>query len=129
VPVVADGVTVTKLNADYPQIVRCLRQKASLARIRKRKVTVVTRETEDNRTELLKISPLSAQLLELCGHGRKVEEISDRFATSHTNVKGVPPEKACIVGLEVLRRQGLVLMTAGPEYAHGAAEVSSRGLS
>jgi radical SAM superfamily enzyme YgiQ (UPF0313 family) len=130
VPLVADGITVSELGADYPQIVRCLRRKVPLHRIRKRKVTLVTRETEEHRTELLQISQLSAELLQLCGERRTVRQVADHFSARHTAVRGVPPEKACVVGLEMLRRQGLVVITAGHEYAHAGAteEVHSRAI-
>jgi radical SAM superfamily enzyme YgiQ (UPF0313 family) len=113
----ARGLRITPLNADYSKIILCLRRKGRLDKVRECKVTLVTRENPEKRVEVLQLSPLSAELLSLCDGKRTVSEIADEFSTLQQGVDGVPAEKACIWGLELLRRQGLVVITTTSHYA------------
>ena len=79
-------------------------------------MTIVTRETVEKRVEVLQLSPLSAELLGLCDGKRTVREIAVEFAQLNRGVDGVPAEKACIWGLELLRRQGLLVITASIHF-------------
>ena len=105
---VAPGIHVTQLDADYQVIVELLRQKSPITSVPIRKVTLVTHENQQHRTEILQLSQASAQLLPLCKDGKTVREIARELPASGLQVPGVPDEKVCLFGIEVLRRQGLV---------------------
>ncbi len=110
-PVMAKDTQVTKLGADYGKIVQVLRRKGRLDRVPSRPVTLVTRPTPQKTTDVIQASPASATLLALIDGKRTVQEIADQFSTIEGDVMGVPAATACMVGLELLRRQGLVVLT------------------
>jgi len=112
------SVRVTRLNADYSRIIRCLRRQGRLPQVPQQESTVVTRHRK-GRTEITQLSPQSAKLLALCDGTRQVQQILQAFASHQRSVNGVPSEKACLVGLELLRQQGL-LRVLPPVYAADA---------
>jgi hypothetical protein len=114
----AASVRVTRLNADYSRIIRCLRRQGRLSQVPQQESTVVTRYRK-GRTEIIQLSPQSAKLLALCDGTRQVQQILQAFASYQRSVNGVPGEKACLVGLELLREQGL-LRVLPPMYATDA---------
>lgn len=118
IPHLADGVRLIELEVDYKKIIQCLRRKGRLKRVTKHPVTTVTRKSAQRshqiNTDILQLSPLSAQLLHLCNGRRTVKEISDLFSSSADNVDGIPADKACIFGLEMLRLQNLIIVSSGP---------------
>jgi radical SAM superfamily enzyme YgiQ (UPF0313 family) len=103
----AANIRVTRLNADYSRIIRCLRRQERLSQVPQQESTVVTRYRK-GRTEIIQLSPQSAKLLALCDGTRQVQQILQAFASDQRSVNGVPSEKACLVGLELLRQQGLL---------------------
>jgi hypothetical protein len=113
IPHLAKGVSTVHLDADYKKIIQCLRRKGRLDRVPARPVVLVTRESQDMRTEVLQLSPLSARLLALCDGSRSVKQISDVFS-SGGEIDGIPPDKACIFGLEMLRLQSLIVASPQP---------------
>jgi hypothetical protein len=122
---VAPGIYVTQLDADYQVIVELLRRKSPITSVPIRQVTLVTHENQQHRTEILQLSQASAQLLPLCKDGKTVREIARELPASGLQVPGVPDEKVCLFGIEVLRRQGLVDLEAPAD----APSVSEKALS
>jgi hypothetical protein len=122
---VAPGIHVTQLDADYQVIVELLRRKSPITSVPIRQVTLVTHENQQHRTEILQLSQASAQLLPLCKDGKTVREIARELPASGLQVPGVPDEKVCLFGIEVLRRQGLVDLEAPAD----ASSVSETALS
>lgn len=116
-PYLAPGLHVTHLDADFKTIVELLRQTSPITQVPIRKVTLVTHVNRDQRTEIVQLSPASAQLLDLCKGGRTVREIAQGLPACGFEVAGVPDEKACLFGVEVLRRQGLVELEAAAAEA------------
>jgi len=114
IPRLTKGVYVTQLNADYKQIIQCLRRKGRLDRVPLGPVTLVTRQSAEMRTEVLQLSHLSAELLRLCDGTRTVKEIAQQFSSVVGDIDGVPAENACIFGLELLRQQGLITASSLP---------------
>ena len=108
VPNLAKGLRVVELDSDYQEIIRCLREKGSLDRVPARPVVIAIRETAEKRLEVVQLSDLAAQLLRLCDGRRTVAEIGDLLSRSSEDTAGIPPEKACIFGLELLRQEGLI---------------------
>jgi radical SAM superfamily enzyme YgiQ (UPF0313 family) len=107
-PRLIPGVRITTLGADYQSIVRNLRRKWRFDRITDQRVTVVTRAAADKRTDIIQLSPMSAELLRLCDGATPVREIARQFTARDLHVAGVPSETACLVGVELLRRQNLL---------------------
>ena len=122
IPVRKPDVIVTVLRANYKKIIKCLRRKGRLANVPADEVTVVTRPSSDNRLEILQLSDHSTELLRLCDGKQSVSEIGERFREYAPQVNGVSGVKASVLGLEILRQQGLLVLTSGsgvvPEQQH-----------
>src|SRR5579864_7442354 len=73
------GVKVVKLPADYQEIVRRLRQKGALQDIPEKQVKLAIRRTQSGPAEVRQLTPLSAELLDLCENGFTVQEITGEF--------------------------------------------------
>jgi radical SAM superfamily enzyme YgiQ (UPF0313 family) len=118
-PELAKGIRVTKLEVDYRKIVQCLRRQGRLDRVPARTVSVVTRPTVmsvGSRTEIVQLTELSAQLMALCDGKRTVADIVHEFGTDRPEIDGVPVDKVCRLGLELLRQQHLVTVRAAASY-------------
>jgi hypothetical protein len=103
-------VDVIKLPADYQEIVRRLRQKGPLHDIPEKQVKVAIRRVSSGPAEARQLTPLSAQLLDLCADGLTVEEIAGEFFLRNIEIPGIPLYKACLAGLEILRQQRLLAL-------------------
>ncbi len=120
VPVRAPGCHAIKLQADLARIVRHLRRGWRLTGIAPRETTVVTREC-DGRIEIVQLSPVSAELFHLCDGQRDVRAVADAFGGAARIVEGVRGDAACRVGLEFLRRAGLIRMVHPHDATPGVA--------
>ena len=107
-PQLLPGVSVVKLPADYREIVRRLQQRSPLNDIPDHPVKLAIRRTVPGPAEVRQLSPLSAELLRLCEGSLTVEEIAAEFRQNKIEVSGVPPDKLCLAGLEILRQQRLI---------------------
>jgi hypothetical protein len=103
-------VDVIKLPADYQEIVRRLRQKGPLHDIPEKQVKVAIRRVPSGPAEVRQLTPLSAELLDLCADGLTVQEIAGEFFLRNIEIPGVPLYKACLAGLEILRQQQLLAL-------------------
>jgi radical SAM superfamily enzyme YgiQ (UPF0313 family) len=104
------GVHVVNLPADYQEIVRRLRQGSPLHDIPGRPVKLAVRTNPEGPAEVRQLTPLSAELLDLCEDGLTVEEIAAEFLLRKIEFPGIPPEKACLAGIEILRQQRLLAL-------------------
>jgi radical SAM superfamily enzyme YgiQ (UPF0313 family) len=111
-PQLRPGVNVIKLPADYQEIVRRLRQRSSLHDIPNRPVRLAIRRTEMGPAEVRQLTPLSAELLDLCGGSLTVEKIAAEFLKRNIEIPGIPADKACLAGIEILRQQGLLALNS-----------------
>jgi radical SAM superfamily enzyme YgiQ (UPF0313 family) len=109
-PQLLPGVNVIKLPADYQEIVRRLRQRSPLNDIPDQPVKLVIRRTVPGPAEVRQLSPLSAELLGLCEGSLTVKEIAAEFLQRKIEVPGVPADKACLAGIEMLRQQRLIAL-------------------
>jgi radical SAM superfamily enzyme YgiQ (UPF0313 family) len=119
-PVRAADVHVTRLSVDFSRVVRCLQRHGQLSRIPRQMTTLVTRKGKE-RTEIIQLSPDSAEILRLCDGSRDVQAVADAFAASGRSVEGVPRDKACLFGLQLLREQGLIRVLSSRTHASRAA--------
>jgi radical SAM superfamily enzyme YgiQ (UPF0313 family) len=109
-PRVLPGVNVVQLPADYQEIVRRLRQKSPLHDIAEQPVKLAVRKTAAGPAEVRQLSPLSAELLGLCAGSLTVEEIAAELQQDKIGVSGIPVDKLCLAGIEILRQQRLVAL-------------------
>jgi len=116
VPCLAEGVRLIQLEVDYKRMVRSLKRRGRLRRTSRHPVTIASRKSSQKpdqaKTDFLQLSPLSAQLLNLCDGLRTVKQISDLFSSSVESIDGVSADKACVFGLEVLRLQNLIVASS-----------------
>jgi hypothetical protein len=117
VPQLMNGVHVMRLSADYKKIIECLRRKGRLNRVPTRPVTLVTRLTGDKRMEIVQLSRHSTELLNLCDGKRTVKQIAKGFSSLAGDFDGIPADKACLFGLELLCQQGLIVTAQATIYS------------
>lgn len=104
------GVKVIKLPADYQEIVRRLRKGSSLNDVPSKPVKLAIRKVPAGEAEVRQLTPLSAELLGLCEDGLTVQEITGEFLLRNIEVPGVPTNKLCLAGIEIMRQQGLITL-------------------
>jgi radical SAM superfamily enzyme YgiQ (UPF0313 family) len=107
-PQLLPGIHVITLAADYQEIVRRLRQGSALNDVPQRPVKLAIRKIQEGEPEVRQLTPLSAELLDLCAEGLTVQEMRGEFILRGIELAGVPPEKLCLAGLEILRQQRLI---------------------
>src|SRR5579864_5649352 len=73
------GVKVVKLPADYQEIVRRLRQRSPLHDVPSQPVKLAIRRVPAGEAVVRQLTPLSAELLDLCENGFTVQEITGEF--------------------------------------------------
>jgi len=101
------GVNVIQLPADYQEIVRRLRQKSPLHDLPGRPVKLAIRRTAAE-PEVRQLTPLSAELLDLCASGLTVQEMRGEFLLRGIELSGIAADKLCLAGIEILRQQRLI---------------------
>lgn len=101
-------VKIINLPADYQEIVRRLRKGSSLTAMPIQPVKLAIRNARPGTPEVRQLSPLSAELLDLCNGRLTVKEIEAEFVQRNIEIQGIPPNKVCLAGIEILRQQRLV---------------------
>jgi len=104
------GVKVINLPADYQEIVRRLRQRSSLHDLPSQPVKLAVRSVPSGAAEVRQLTPLSVQLLDLCAGSLTVEEITAQLRQRNVDIPGIPVDKVCLAGLEILRQQRLLAL-------------------
>jgi len=104
------GVKVINLPADYQEIVRRLRHRSPLHDVPNKPVKLAIRKVPAGSAEVRQLTPLSAELLDLCEDGLTVQEITGEFLLRNIEIPGVPVDKVCLAGLEILRQQRLLAL-------------------
>jgi hypothetical protein len=107
-PQLRPGVNVIDLPADYQEIVRRLRLCAPLHDVPQKPVKLAIRRIREGEPEVRQLTPLSAELLDLCAEGLTVQEMRGEFILRGIEVAGISPDKLCLAGLEILRQQRLI---------------------
>ena len=101
-------VKVIDLPADYQEIVQRLQKRSSLHDMPGHPVQLAIRRNPPGPAEVRQLTPLSAELLGFCQGGLTVKEMTEEFQQRKVEIPGVPPEKLCLAGIEMLRRQRLI---------------------
>ncbi|HEX7285195.1 MAG TPA: hypothetical protein VF532_03390, partial [Candidatus Angelobacter sp.] len=109
-PQLFPGVNVIGLPADYQEIVRRLKQRSPLYDLPSQPVKIAVRKAPSGPAEARQLSPLSAELLDLCEDGLTVAEIAAEFMLRQIEISGVPAEKLCMAGIQILRQQRLIAL-------------------
>jgi radical SAM superfamily enzyme YgiQ (UPF0313 family) len=104
------GVNIIELPADYQEIVRRLRQNAPLNDLNHQPVKLVMRRNTLGAAEVRQLSPVSAELIDLCEGSLTVAEIAAKFRERKIEIPGISADKMCLAGIEILRRQHLIAM-------------------
>jgi radical SAM superfamily enzyme YgiQ (UPF0313 family) len=112
-PIVRPGVRLTPIQSDYLKIVAALRNRTALTNISvEGAVTVATSDIAGAGSQVFQLTRDSSEILYLCDGVRTVADVGQEYRQLHEDVEGVPAHLACIVGLEMLRRQGLILLVS-----------------
>ena len=106
-PILASNVRATRLSVDFKDLISCLREGGELSLIPRRKVIIITSSSE-GRLKINQLSSHSAKLLSLCDGTNDVAEIINKFKIWKPKIQGVSSEKAAMVGLEILKKQGFI---------------------
>jgi radical SAM superfamily enzyme YgiQ (UPF0313 family) len=109
-PVVSPDVRITAVQSDYRRIIEALRSKSPLDRIDVGSSATLATADCDFGAKVLQLSRHSTELLTLCDGSSTVADIGEKYRLLHQEVEGVPAKLACLVGIELLRRQGLVML-------------------
>jgi radical SAM superfamily enzyme YgiQ (UPF0313 family) len=104
------GVNVINLPADYQEIVRRLQRRSPLHDIPDKPVKLAIRRTPSGVAEARQLTPLSAELLDLCEGGFTVQEMAGEFLLRNIEIPGISPDKVCLAGIEILRQQRLIAL-------------------
>lgn len=107
-PQLLAGVKVITLPADYQEIVRRLRQRVALHDVPEQPVKLAVLRAQTGEPEVRQLTPLSAELLDLCANGLTIQEMTGEFVLRGIEIAGVPADKLCLAGIEILRQQRLI---------------------
>lgn len=109
-PQLLPGINVVTLQANYQEIIRRLRQGSALDDVPQQPVKLTIRRRREGEPEVRQLTPLSAELLDLCAEGLTVQEMRGEFILRGIEVAGISPDKLCLAGLEILRQQRLIAL-------------------
>jgi radical SAM superfamily enzyme YgiQ (UPF0313 family) len=113
VPALAENVRLLEVGVDYRALMECLVESRSLDRVPGVRQRLASRKLPGRWPQVLQLAPLSALVLDLCDGRRTARELGREMAKAPVDWKGIPAEEACLVGLELLRQEGLVEDAAG----------------
>lgn len=108
VPVLADKVHIVDVNVDFTMLMDCLVSGRPLSAIGQTRRRLASRKLPGRWPQVIQLSSLSASLLELCDGRRTVHDIGRRVEALSLGPSGIPADKLCLVGLELLRNDGLI---------------------
>jgi radical SAM family protein/B12 binding protein len=112
VPDLAEAVRLVEVGVDYQTLMDRLIKMEGLADLRLESRTLASRRVHGHRPEVVQLSPLSAELIKLCDGKRTVDEIGRKVASLDVGLDGIPVDQYVLVGLEMLRGDGLIRETA-----------------
>jgi radical SAM superfamily enzyme YgiQ (UPF0313 family) len=108
VPVLADKVRIVDVDVDFTSLMDCLVGGRPLSLTDQVPRRLASRKLPGHSAQVIQLSSLSASLLELCDGQRTVHDIERRIEALSLGPSGIPADKLCLVGLELLRNDGLI---------------------
>lgn len=110
VPIVADGLNMVSVPADYQRLMRNLRSRGRLDHIPPGSVTLVLLKAH-GLIKVLQLNSATDKLLRACDGSRSLIDIANSFPAEE-QLRGVPMIKASLYGLSSLLDQGLINVKA-----------------
>lgn len=107
VPVVAGGVEMIRVSADYKRLIRCITGRGRLDSIPAEPVTLLLQAAVGGGVKIFQPDRMTLRLLDLCDGSRSLLEVIESFAPEG-EFDGVPAEKAGLYVVLALSRQGLL---------------------
>jgi len=108
IPVTSSTIRVKRAKRDYRALMQTMRRKEPFAEVPVQSVTLALRRAASGRLDVIQLSDMSAQIVSMCDGTRSVKTISDELSSKWEGLDGIPPDKACLFGLEMLRAEGLI---------------------
>jgi radical SAM superfamily enzyme YgiQ (UPF0313 family) len=109
VPALAPSVALIEVEIDFEQLMWMLVEGRGLRGLKRERRRLASRKLPGRWPEVLQLSPMAEALLELCDGYTPVAKIQRHLvASSPPKVDGIPIDKACLLGLELLRADGLI---------------------
>jgi hypothetical protein len=109
VPALADNVRLLDVEVDFNVLMDRLSTGLRLEGLEVRPHRLASRKLPGQWPEVLQLSAASTVLLELCDGRSAVKDIAPRAQRALPSWAGIPAENLCVVGLELLRHDGLVV--------------------
>ena len=113
IPYRLENVIAIDMDADYKQVIECLKNGTDLSRV-SASDTIVAFNPADDQLDVWQLPRLSAALLRLCDGRRTVREIANAFTPDPCDLDGIPIGTACVFGLTQLREDGFIGLSATP---------------
>lgn len=110
VPVIADGIKLIRVPADYKRLMNCLSRRQRLDRIPASPVGLALLKADDL-IKVLQLSCVTDRLLHVCDGSRSMRDIAGSFSAEE-QINGVPMAKASLYKLASLLDQGLIEVKA-----------------
>jgi hypothetical protein len=122
IPTLADNVRLVNAEFDFLALMNAIVAGDTIASVPRTSKVLASRKLPGRWPQVLQLSPMSVALLELCDGARTVAQITAEFSRMFPRSDGVAPDKATLVGLELLRHDNLIKeATAGQAAAMKAA--------
>ena len=102
----APGVGVLEISTAYPEIIQRLKRREPLSPVEPQAVVLAARRAADDHVEVLQLSRLSGKLMKLSDGTRTLPDIAEALGSP---LAGVSPDKACMLAVEILRQDGLLV--------------------
>lgn len=109
VPALADNVRLVDVDVDFDEMMARVHAGKSFVGLPVGARRLASRKLPGRWPEVVQLSASSAALLALCDGRRSVREIARQVELAALNRPGIPAGPYCLVGLELLRHDGLLV--------------------
>jgi hypothetical protein len=118
----SNSIVLTTVEADYEEILRCLRRKRNFLNVDRKKTFLVTR-FEGSKMRVVQIAPLAAEILRLCNGKRTMGSIIKEFTKHHASINGIDGYRACMHGITMLIEQEFIQKRVRPYSADARGQI------
>ena len=112
-PVRYNNLKLRTVEADYDQILDCLRRSINFSKVRREKIHLVMRLRE-SQLEIIRIPPLATEIFQLCNGKRTISAVLISFAKRYPVIDGMSGSKACLYGVNLLVEKKLIRIAPPP---------------